>query len=314
LEEKFHKWQLESKDVLRLTKTLTKKGSLNCIHGDARNLEKLLGKIDAVVTSPPYSGSMTGSPSHPEKRAKRLIKAGHNPEEFLGGKARAAVIDWRYSKKENKNNIGNLEHGDIDVVITSPPYKTAMRGSGLNKNDKGLGLGCKWDGYSPNPENIDNLPYGKVDAVITSPPYENTTKDHGKSDRATKINIEKRNYGSWAYSSNPENIGNKAKETYLQAMLKVYQEMFKVLKPKGLAAVVVKPFIRNKTVVDLPYQTWQLLEKSGFQLKKLFKLRLDSQSFWRILYMKKYPDVPEIWHEYIIVCKKHSEVLSVQHK
>ena len=87
-------------------------------------------------------------------------------------------------------------------------------------------------------------------------------------------------------------------------MLKVYAEMYRVLKPNGLAIIVIKPFIRNKKVVDLPYHTWLLMAKVGFQLKKLYKLRLDRQSFWRILFYKKHPHVPLIAHEYVLVCQK----------
>jgi len=94
------------------------------------------------------------------------------------------------------------------------------------------------------------------------------------------------------------------KPTYLSEMLKVYRECYKVLKPNGLAIIVVKPFIRNKKPVDLPYHTYILLSKCGFLLEKLYKLRLKQQSFWRILYAKKHPDVPEIKHEYVLVCRK----------
>ena len=93
-------------------------------------------------------------------------------------------------------------------------------------------------------------------------------------------------------------------------MLKVYCEMWKVLKPDGLAIIVVKPFIRNKKVVDLPYHTWLLLKKVGFKLVKLYKLRLKTMSFWRILYHRKFPDVPKIAHEYVIIVKKVKTVES----
>lgn len=256
LEDKFHSWQLEAKQKLAITQTFITKGSLNCIKGDARKLTDLLPLVDVVLTSPPYSGSVTGNLPKTEERAKRMLAAGYDPKTIIGGKARNAQIDWHYAPRAEKDNIGNLSHGDID-------------------------------------------------AIITSPPYEKTVKDHGKSDRANKINIEKRNHSSWAYNANnPDNIGNKAKETYLEAMLQVYAEMFKVLKAGGVAAVIVKPFIRNRQVVDLPFQTYQLLEKCGFQLIKIYKQRLDQQSFWRILYMQKNPEVPQIWHEWVLVCKK----------
>ena len=84
----------------------------------------------------------------------------------------------------------------------------------------------------------------------------------------------------------------------------LFEEIVLIQFWSGGAAIVVKPFIRNRTVIDLPYQTWLLMQKCGFQLTKLFKLRLEQQSFWRILYMKKNPEVPQIWHEYVLVCAK----------
>jgi len=100
---------------------------------------------------------------------------------------------------------------------------------------------------------------------------------------------------------------NPSKPTYLSEMLKVYSEMFRVLRPGGHAIVVVKPFVRNKKVVDLPWHTWLLMQSVGFQLAKLYKLRLKQESFWRILYYKKHPEVPRLQHEYVLVCQKPTD-------
>lgn len=115
--------------------------------------------------------------------------------------------------------------------------------------------------------------------------------------------------GKYSDDKSGKQIGNLKKETYLEAMLTVYQQMHSVLKPNGKAIIIIKPFIRNKKVVDLPYQTWLLLQKVGFKLTRLFKLRLKKLSFWRILYHKKYPNVQQIRHEYILVCEKHKREL-----
>jgi DNA modification methylase len=342
--------------------------------------------IDAVITSPPYAETYTGG-GDPEKRRERLVKAGHDSKDFLGGKARNAVLKhysevdavitsppfadgfkhnpqdkekrlqklievdkkgvekgqkWAPTSREalerrlamqddgygkDEANIGNLKHTEVDTIITSPPYAETqsfqdvefMKKIQQNQNEK-LRKG-EIKGHSKtevaaikefekiekgkieNPENIGNL--GFVDSVITSPPYAEGIGHGGK--RRTKILT--RDKGIWlqgkgSYSENAENIGEMRNETYLEAMLKVYAEMWKVLKPDGLAIIVIKPFIRNKKVVDLPWHTWLLLEKVGFKLTKLYKLYLKQDSFWRVLYKKKYPLVPQIKHEYIIVCQK----------
>jgi hypothetical protein len=134
--------------------------------------------------------------------------------------------------------------------------------------------------YSPNPGNIGNLDNSEQDYVLLE-------KEKGLDTLYAKLT-------------------RNGKPTYLSEMLKVYHEMYKVLKPGGLAIVVVKPYIRNKKIIDLPYYTYLLMERVGFKLEKLYKLRLRTMSFWRILYYKKYPDIPKIAHEYVIVMKKQS--------
>ncbi len=194
-----------------------------------------------------------------------------------GGKCRlvrvgiSTITARQYS--ESENNIGNLPLGSIDAIITSPPYAEANRGGGIavkgydGKYGKDEKLPLRHDRpLSDDPSNISNLPFGSIDAVIAGQPAR--------------------------------------RETYLEAMLKVYREMFKVLKPGGKAIVIVKPFIRNRQVVDLPYYTFLLMRKAGFELVKLYKLRLKRQSFWRIMYYKKHPEVPRISHEYVLVCEK----------
>jgi DNA modification methylase len=427
LEAKFYDWMEKARENVEKHSTLTPKGRIVNICGDARRLSELLSRADVAITSPPYAETYTGG-GDPEKRRERLIKAGHDPKEFLGGRARNAVLKhydevdvcitsppysdaisqqggptgvrnvgistitardysqnpenignlslgeistiitsppylnvdnvkpksegfWRKAHDEGKRwgskppsgteekqimtdgNIGNLPLGNVDAVITSPPYADAKKGGEADREqmaekwdeafkEKGetwnswgktwhtpgrlRGLEALGSGYSKNEQNIGNLPFGQVDSIITSPPYSEGIGHGGK--RRTKVLT--RNKGIWlqgrgSYSQSKENIGEiHHHETYLQAMFRVYGEMFKVLKPSGLAIIVVKPFVRQKRVVDLPYHTWLLMAKVGFKLEKLYKLRLANLSFWRILYAKKHPEVPRIAHEYAIVARK----------
>jgi tRNA G10 N-methylase Trm11 len=168
---------------------------------------------------------------------------------------------------KSKGNIADLKHGRIDAVLTSPPYgETTAKGLSekqiriCEKTQKRKYTDKSWrtaKQYSENPNNIGNLSFGKTGTYAVE----------GKS------------------STN--NIGNLKKETYLEAMLKVYTEMFKVLKPGGKAIVVVKPFIRDRKSVDLPLHSWLLLEKVGFKLVKVYKFRLPTTSFWRVLQSRR---------------------------
>jgi tRNA G10 N-methylase Trm11 len=386
------------------------------------------GDIDAIITSPPYEGN-TLSGGDPERRKERLLKAGHNPKDFLGGKARNAMLKHYdevdtiitsppYSESMTKkrkgytvipelaktremsqdtrdDNIANLSHGNIDAIITSPPYADGFKHNPQNPEKriqklkevekKAVENGQKWAvssedairrhyaqqdlGYGQSKENIGNLPLGKidVDTIITSPPYAEANRGGGiaqkgyegkygkdktlhlRHDRPLSDNPENisnlridvtlfsppyegsmeggsRHTGGIIertkdpdsdttvkgglgvkYSENSNNIGNMKKETYLEAMLKVYSECYKVLKDGGLMIVVVKAFYRNKKVMDLPYQTLLLLQKAGFQFEDVLKLKLDKLSFWRILQFKKNPNVPRVMHEHIIIVRKRND-------
>jgi hypothetical protein len=246
---------------------------------------------------------------------------------------------------QSEQNISNLPFGQVDSIITSPPYSniaTAKEGA-ISPHMQGLisklsGIPVKEFAhnveklkeavkiaqskipfkYSDSPNNIGNLPLGDIDCCITSPPYEGSlegTTRHTRGGIASRDPTLART-GSYATvmsfgvpvgSPNKSNIGNMKRETYLQAMFRVYGEMWKVLKPGGHAIVVVKPFVRNKEVVDLPWHTWLLMQRVGFQLAKLYKLRLKQESFWRILYYKNHPEVPRLRHEYVLVCRKPTD-------
>ena len=273
-----------------------------------------LGNVDVILTSPLYSEANRGG--------------GIAEKGYEGKYGKDEKLHLRHDRplSDNPDNISNMPLGNVDTVLTSPPYEASLDGSsrhtrgGIASRDPTLaqtGTYATELSNSPNPDNIGNLKstdeeYRKleVDVALTSPPYERQLHD----------SREKRASGAWkgskldvaknlpmGYSENPSNIGNLTKETYLSAMLKVYGEMHKVLKPGGLAIIIVKAFIRNKKTVDLPWHTWLILKKAGFQLIKLYKLRLKQHSFWRVLYYKKHKGVPIIAHEYVLVCQKPIE-------
>lgn len=324
--------------------TLAPKGRMICIQGDARELSKLLKESDTIITSPPYSGSETETGGIKGKR---------------GGDSKLRVKK-NYSEV-SEENIGRLPHGDIDAVITSPPYEGLVPAQ-----DEGW-LEEHWDDESKSPKH-KTMRFGKsmrgypkkVDTVVTSPPYSEGT-GYGGGPASEKLTREKRTYltgskayskpldivvtsppyeGSvdakgdpvrraermkeagldpktivggkarcgeidWRYSDDSGNIGNLKSETYLQAMLQVYSECWEVLKPNGgKLIVVIKNFIRDKQVVRLDLDTVKLCEAAGFRLADHWYFKLPTRSFWRILYHKKHPQVPEVEYEDVLVFDK----------
>jgi len=399
IEPKFFEWMEKARENVEKHPSLTPKGWIKNILGDARRLSELLKEADVCITSPPYLKSAEQGAginrqregdvrigcstinrvvTHPEaidntkeygdinvvitsppysecpgsvykglgERIEKLFREGKiTKEQYEHFKGRRAYFEEGaepYPKSDMQ--IANLPHGDISAIITSPPYAETYSSSKAGRairtgktkihSEKHLARPYTED---LNKENIGNLPLGNVDAVITSPPYAETISKHAggaggiarKKEFVCGISLRE----ARQYSENEQNIGNlplgnidtvitsqkssdeeyealarslmkNGKPTYLSEMLKVYRQMFKVLKPNGLAIIVIKPFIRNKKVIDLPYHTWLLMEKVGFKLEKLYKLRLKQQSFWRILYYKKFSNIPKISHEYILICKK----------
>jgi DNA modification methylase len=309
IEPRFYAWMEMARENVEKTTTLGRKGKIINILGDARKLPEVLKNVnmDIIITSPPYGETYLGG-GDPERRAERLINAGHDPRRFLGGVARNAVLK---------------HYSEIDAVITSPPYESALEGT--SRHTRG-GIASR------DPRLAQTGTYSYIDAIITSPPYEEimSEKRHHtpSTGRVEKILDEKR-LGIY-YPSSIDNIGNlkssddeykvlensredldslykkltKNRRTYLSEMLLVYDGMYKILKKDGYAIVVIKPFQRRFKIVDLPYYTWLLMEKVGFRLEKLYKFRLPTQSFWRILMAKKHPELPRIAHEYIIVARK----------
>jgi DNA modification methylase len=271
-----------------------------------------LGNVDVIITSPPYADSLIHE--HDELKETKLVlrKSGENKGKPIAlGRSQVHTI---YST--SNDNIGNLPLGNVDVIITSPPYaheSTASKPTKLELEGKFKMGHSKEVPYTDDDYRSWDKRFGgnigklKMFVRVPASPEEADYIDKRPERKETL----------WEYTKEvlvtPENVtqiqGSKRLdrgrgETYVEAMMKVYNEMYKVLKPNGYAIVVIKPFIRNKQVIDLPYYTWLMMERAGFKLEKLYKFRLPTKSFWRVLYYKKYPEVPEIAHEYVIVAMK----------
>ena len=375
-------------------------GDCQILQGDARNLSGLLA--DAVLSSPPYiAQTSTSKQTEGLFKGRQLFKDGRDPQQHSKGQIGdlpygqidsvitsppyAETIhqgsgEWSKSPNgkmigipqgeaytKSDSNIANLPYGQIDSVITSPPFGEAhdKDPGGITKTNRKDLLPYSYlkDG---SPNNISNLSYGDIDTVITSPPYEEAMGEKHHSPRADKLAEEKSNpvtytdrvdhiitsppyegslqgeshnglkdaekleeltkrtpnrkwkrkteltpgrMRAWGtmgleYSPNQDNIGNLKSTSYLEAMAQVYAQCYAVLKPEGLMVLVVKNFIRDQKEVRLDLDTIKLCEQSGFSFQERWYRELPAQSFWRVIYKKKYPSAPELKYEDILVFKK----------
>ena len=203
---------------------------------------------------------------------------------------------------ENTENIGNLSDSPL-VGIMSPPYSQAQQGGGIaingyrgdhmheqgkNQPDKvGQRCGYMKEVHGSDPGNIGNLP-DRVIVGITSPPYESAIKERGRDEPIEKVKerlrkagkseeyIEKYFSGNPSdnkmkgvgvadeYSKDPDNIGNQQDESYLSAMLKVYQQAF--LCGISPLVVVTKNPTRNGALRRLDLDTVHLQQLSGYEI------------------------------------------------
>jgi len=276
IEEKFCKLMegnLENvKEINDKSKFKLRLGRAAVIKGDSRYLAQLLqDKMDAVVTSPPYSGAVNkhaggdkvrerfeGFMGESQLEARKYSEDEANIGNLADhGKVDAVVTSPPYSEALSKRrkgytklknlantreypqdskdeNIGNLRHGQVDTVITSPPFGEANRGSGIAKKGYEGKHGvdpklheCHDRPLSDDPEQISNLQYGKsVDVVLTSPPYADGKKGEVSPERKAKdfeehyvpemggksFHTQQRLRGVKSlvsgYSDDPKNIGN----------------------------------------------------------------------------------------------------------
>lgn len=187
LEDKFVKMtQANIKKVEEIAKKdmFMKIGKAICVQGEARELEKVFkGKIDKIISSPPYSESIR-TKTDADKRLNRLERAGYlkkkdwqRPGNIKTLGRNAMFSENLYSK--NEDNIGNLKHGNIDKIISSPPYGEGLGHAHGTKVNSKLSIMAKQKGMNigeypdQTEENIGNLPHGKIDKIISSPPYSN---------------------------------------------------------------------------------------------------------------------------------------------
>jgi DNA modification methylase len=247
------------------------------------------GSLDAVISSPPYSGIAAGAGGLNTKPAK---KAGQQSGRKSGA---SQTSDQRYG--DSAGQISQLRGNGISAVVTSPPWEN---------NSEGKIGAHKWR----DPE--------KAAAIMSH--HDNKPGRHRTTAKARLAQFERDNQKT--YGDSLGQIGKENGETYWQAMALVYAACFRSIQPGGYIAIVVKDYVKNKKRVRLCDDTLKLLQHVGFvpverihamlveeyAAKDLFEgdvvTRKERKSFFRRLAEKK--GSPRIDYEEVLFCQKQA--------
>lgn len=236
------------------------------LHGDSTQARQVLENahfsVAGSITSPPYAESVSYQRAGAGGEENELLRAGFTPREIanLRKAGDPRVTDTRRSAGYSRDmrNVGNLPEGDFATVrgcITSPPYADARIGHASGMDNVG---------HRKN--------YGDADTQIGG--------------------LETGEFPSFSRAS-AKKIGRAVTETdaktYWGAMARVYWELYQILPRGGVAAVVVKDYVRNKSIVPLCAQTAELLEGLGFQIIEYTKALLVEKQIAPTLF-----DVPDV--------------------
>jgi len=269
LEDKFVAFQHQNKGYAE--RKLYHPLDWTILQGDSRKLSELLTERGLVtVSSPPYGEAMASE--------KCGIDFAKSKPDYPGRQMHEGRIKQHKERSDNMNygegaeNIGNLPDRPLKSVM-SPPYSEATHHSDANNEPEKY----KWfvgrkarvagtAGESNN--NIGSLP-DKPLKTVTSPPYEDMEKRDRSTDSTFREDREKTHAGGSIkmqrgyQAAAAENIGMQDKETYLEAMKVVYQEIAKV---SDVLAIVLKNPTRNGKLRRLDLDTIKLLEDTGWTI------------------------------------------------
>ena len=185
------------------------------------------GYADAAVSSPPYSQTMSVAKKHGKRADNLNASKGIHPNLYGRGGAQ----------------IGNLKDpiGDIDAILSSPPWEDQSRGGQQGWSD---------------PEKS---------SVVAAEAYK-TGKRKGHPASAKAIAAQMKRDEQKVYGESKGQIGQERGDTYLSAMLTVYRELARVLKSGGISVLVTKNPVKAGQIRRLDLDTIRLMEAAGFIL------------------------------------------------
>lgn len=148
--------------------------------------------------------------------------------------------------------------------------------------------------------------------IVTSPPYWDMLSDwhiHSHNLQADGHEI----YGI-CYGLHPGNIGNiHIYEDYLRAMFAVYAECYRVLRPGGIMALILKDRIHKQRLIPITADTITLAAALGFRLLDTIERQV-TPSFHRNVLQQNFPSGPTVDHESVLIFRKPKVVATPENQ
>ena len=227
-EQKFVDMAQGNIDKINSLWKFAKHGQGQVIKGDSRELVKLL-KAAPGLGMFLSRNSLSWNGCTAAKGGENAIRPGADKEGY----------------GTNPENIGNMKYGQVDTIVTSPPFANQNEGGGLNRRKKDgkltkqdIRMGNCITTLSDDKNNIDNVKnYGQIDLIATSPPFEDSLHKVNEKFAHNHPTRGPNNFGVYEnaqYSDDPANCRNLQGKTYLNQMLLIYRQCYLVLKGGGL--------------------------------------------------------------------------------
>jgi DNA modification methylase len=253
-------------------------GQADCVKGDARDLTCLNGRrVNSIVFSPPYHNA--------------IKPAGIGHKNSDGDRQR--VITEQTERMRKLFEEGKFKRDGSFLHVANPSS-----------------MANQLAGYGSDSNNIGNLKeYGVFNSIIFSPPYWNALHEPAKNPNCFSAQFSREKNLPGAYSDMEENLGNRQHyRTYLQEMIKVYSECFRILNQDKYMIVVVKDIRRNWLTIPLCADTIKLCQMAGFKVFNIIINKMYFPSFWQLSRAKKDQEKgvnhPLRTHEYVLVFRK----------
>lgn len=137
---------------------------------------------------------------------------------------------------------------------------------------------------------------GSVDYCVTSPPYHNILKNKGSGLRDAKDNFRSgARTGVEYYSDNPNDLGNQdSYEDFLKLFKLVMSRVYRKLKHKGYASIIISDFTVNKVEINVQADIVKAMSGAGFEFVGTTVLLQDNKP----LYPFGYPYAYKINHHH----------------